>query len=257
MSLAMKSIRFTAVICVFLWASSDFAQAQLFRRPVAQTVTKTVLMPEISLFNGTDLAGWTTVIGTTDITAWEVEDGMIHREFDGGDIITETEYRNFVLDFDWKIAPGGNSGVKYKWGNYDGSWIGCEYQLLDDIGNSEGTRKKHQTGDLYDMFAADPNKHLNPAGEFNHSRIVVNGNRIQHWLNDMLILDVRTNSCQWQRALAESKFNEHPCFGRIATGKILLQNHGSEVWFKDIKLQEIQTVRMCQVRQPSRRLFHR
>jgi len=240
-----------ATIIVLVCIYANLAQAQLLRRATAvRTPVYSVTTPEKSLFNGEDLTGWITVLGSTDITGWEVEDGMIHLEYRSGDIVTDREYTNFILDFDWKISPGGNSGVKYKFCNFDGSWLGCEYQILDDLGTREGSSEKHRTADLYDIIPSKPGKPLNPVDEFNHSRIVVNGRRIQHWLNGMLVVDVCVGSPTWEKAFAESKFREHPCFGKVSGGKILLQDHGGEVWFKNITIREIETVKSVPVQHP-------
>ncbi|MDR1958542.1 MAG: DUF1080 domain-containing protein [Planctomycetaceae bacterium] len=231
-----KNVFAPVLFTVFVLISMESVSAGLFSR----TVVKSYIGPESPLFNGQDLSGWVTVGGSPKIDGWEAVDGMIHRTTGRGDIVTEKEYRNFVLDFRWKIAPGGNSGLKYKFSKLGNDWLGCEFQLIDDIKNSEGKRPKHGTGDLYDMIPAE-NREVLPVGEWNHSRVVVNGGRIQHWLNGKLTVDVTVGSPTWEKAFAESKFKDHPEFGKIADGKILLQDHGDEVWFKDITIREIQT----------------
>ena len=206
-----------------------------------QTVMQTVATPEVALFNGDNLDGWTTVSGSTNIRAWEAVDGVLHRKSGGGDIVTEKEYENFILDFEWKIAPGGNSGLKYKFANFDGSWLGCEYQVLDDEKHSDGTLKTHRTASLYDVIAPLVEA-ANPVGEYNKSRVIVNGKRIQHYLNGKLVVDVMLGSPAWEEGFQKSKFKEHEQFGKIAQGKILLQDHGDEVWFKNMVIRELKTM---------------
>ncbi len=202
---------------------------------------QTVAAPGVAIFNGDNLDGWTTVSGGKEIRAWEAVDGTLHRKSGGGDIVTEKEYGNFIFDFEWKIAPGANSGVKYKFANFDGSWIGCEYQVLDDDKHSDGTLQTHRTGSLYDIIAPAVAA-AKPVGEYNKSRIIVNGKRIQHWLNGRLIVDVVVGSSEWEKGFQASKFKEHDQFGKIAQGKILVQDHGDEVWYKNMVVRELKTV---------------
>lgn len=208
-------------------------------------VLQTIAMPGEKIFNGDNLEGWTTVSGNTDIRAWEAVDGTLHRKSGGGDIVTEKEYGNFILDFEWKISPGGNSGLKYKFARLDGSWLGCEYQVLDDENHSDGAKLSHRTASLYDII--EPRVvAANPIGEYNRSRIVVNGNRIQHWLNGQLTVDVTVGSPEWEKGVQASKFRDHEEFGKIPAGKILVQDHGDEVWFKNMVVRELKTVAVQQ-----------
>ena len=209
--------------------------------PARQVITQTVATQGVALFNGENFDGWTTVSGSKDIKAWEAVDGTLHRKSGGGDIVTEKEYGNFILDFEWKISSGGNSGLKYKFAKLDQSWLGCEYQVLDDERHGDGKLKTHQTGSLYDIIAPRVDAD-NPIGEYNHSRIIVNGRHIQHWLNGQLTVDVIVGSPQWEEGFAKSKFKDHEQFGKIPQGKILLQDHGDEVWFKNIVIRELKTV---------------
>jgi hypothetical protein len=209
--------------------------------PARPAVMQTVSMPGVAIFNGENLEGWTTVGGSKDIKAWEAVDGALHRKSGGGDIVTEKEYGNFILDFEWKISPGGNSGLKYKFANFDGSWIGCEYQVIDDARHSDGFLVTHRTASLYDVIAPRVDA-SNPIGEYNKSRIIVNGKRIQHYLNGKLTVDVIVGSPEWVKGFQTSKFKEHEEFGKIPMGKILVQDHGNEVWFKNMVIRELKTV---------------
>jgi len=209
--------------------------------PARQVVMQTIATPGVAIFNGKNLDGWTTVGGSTDIKAWEAVDGTLHRKSGGGDIVTEKEYGNFILDFEWKISSGGNSGLKYKFANFDGSWIGCEYQILDDDKHNDGQLGTHRTGSLYDIIA--PRVEVaKPVGEYNKSRIIVNGKRIQHYLNGYLVVDVIVGSPEWEKGFQASKFKDHEEFGKILMGKILVQDHGNEVWFKNMVIHELKTM---------------
>jgi len=236
---------FLTAVTVFLCAENSVLANNFQVRhrllPARPAVMQTVATPGVAIFNGENLDGWTTVGGSTDIKAWEAVDGTLHRKSGGGDIVTEKEYENFILDFEWKISPGGNSGVKYKFANFDGSWIGCEYQVLDDEKHNDGTLGTHRTASVYDIIAPrfDAAK---PVGEYNKSRIVVNGKRIQHYLNGCLVVDVIVGSATWEKGFLASKFKEHAEFGKIPKGKILVQDHGDEVWYKNMVIRELKTV---------------
>lgn len=236
------------VLCVEISGHAALQQPQRFRkiRPQASpliksTTLQTVATTEVALFNSENLDGWSTVSGSKDIKAWEAVDGTLHRKAGGGDIVTEKEYGNFILDFEWKISSGGNSGLKYKFSRLDNQWLGYEYQILDNENHSDGKLKTHQTAALYDIIAPKVDA-AKPIGEYNHSRIIVNGRRIQHWLNGRLVVDVVVGSQQWEDGFLKSKFKDHELFGKIPQGKILLQDHGDEVWFKNIVLRELKTV---------------
>jgi hypothetical protein len=189
------------------------------------------------LFDGTTLTGWTTKSGQPVTVGWEVRDGMIHRSGAGGDIVTTGEWENFELEFSWKAAAGANSGVKYRVGAYPpaGQGIGPEYQVLDDAGHPNGREPKTSAGSLYDLIPAISTKKLNPVGSWNESRIVARGPHLEHWLNGEKIMEINMASDAWKAAVASSKFKTAPDFGARA-GRILLQDHGDEVWFRRIRL---------------------
>ncbi|MDR2115159.1 MAG: DUF1080 domain-containing protein [Planctomycetaceae bacterium] len=199
-----------------------------------------LLGTKTSLIRNNSLDGWTTTNNKTPGNAWSVEDGVLHLHGKGGDVMTEREYKNFVLDFTWTIAKGGNSGIKYRFKKYDGKgWLGLEYQVLDDFNTKEGKKLKSNAATLYDILPTNNAKFLKPNEELNHGRIVVNGNRIEHWLNGRKVVDVWVGSETWKKAVAASKFNEIEDFGENTVGRIMVQDHGSEVRFHDISIREI------------------
>lgn len=205
----------------------------------------------IALFNGKTLDGWTTASGDPVENGWEVLDGELVRTGRGGAIYAEGEFEDFFLDFEWKIAPGCNSGLKYRvrfyetgtWGRP--GWLGCEYQLYDDTRNP---RPISSTGALYALYAPNDKKRVNPPGEYNHSRIVVCGTRIEHWLNGEKIVEADTSSDQWKRRVAQSKFAPVKGFGQNRRGRIQLQDHGGKVWFRRITLRPLS----CEAGEPGR-----
>lgn len=227
------------------------------RRPCPSPRLKQYVLPEVSLISEGSLEGWTTLGGKTPPPAWKNEDGVIHLDGKGGDIITDRDYKDFILDFAWTHSPGGNSGIKYRLKQFEGKgWRGCEYQILDDFNSKEGMKPKNSAATLYDLFAISGEKRLNPHDEINYGRIVVNGNRIQHWLNGEKVLDVVVGSRQWREAVAASKFKNLAGFGENRVGRLMLQDHRCEVWFHQISVREIQTIAYTSRGRKTSGVFH-
>lgn len=185
------------------------------------------------------LDNWMTLDGQPVTEGWEIADGVIHLRSQkprAGHIVTRDEFTDFVLTFDWKIAPGGNSGIKYRVRDFDGRVLGCEYQIFDDVGARKSPAANKGSGSLYDVVAPNTCKFLHPVGEFNSARIVVRGDRIEHWLNGNCILCICVGSPRWQQLVAESKFSDVPGFGENRSGRIMLTDHGSDVWYRNLRL---------------------
>lgn len=188
----------------------------------------------VSLFDGKTFNGWTTVDGKPVTKGWEVTpEGWIHRAGAGGDIYTEKEYANFILEFEWKVAPKANSGVKYRMARYGNSYLGPEYQVIDD-GNKKPDR--FSAGSLYELFPPAPDRRLNPPGEWNQSRIVAGGTKIEHWLNGQKVVEADTSTEAFRKAVAASKFRNQKDFAQNPSGRIMLQDHGGEVWFRSLRI---------------------
>lgn len=169
---------------------------------------------------------------------WTVKEGVLHLSGKGGgNIYTARDYGDFELTFEWKIAPRGNSGVKYRMAAYpDKGRLGPEYQVYDDGGK---LFQKGSTAGLYDIVAPDPEtKELKPVGEWNSSRIVTHGGHLQHFLNGKKVVDIMIGTPKWKTAVARSKFRSVPGFAENARGPIMLQDHGSEVWYRRILIRE-------------------
>ncbi|MAW94464.1 MULTISPECIES: DUF1080 domain-containing protein [unclassified Leeuwenhoekiella] len=185
---------------------------------------------------------------------WVIEDGNLivlatggEESAAGGDIVTTKQYKDFDLKVDFKITEGANSGIKYyvdtELNKGEGSSIGLEYQILDDarhpdakLGNHEGSRT---LASLYDLIQADPDKPVNPIGEWNTARIVSKDNHVEHWLNDVKVLEYDRNTDAFLQLVEESKYKDWPGFGTFEQGNILLQDHGDRVAFKNIKIKEL------------------
>ncbi len=193
------------------------------------------------LFDGRTTSGWRGYRKQAIPDGWQVRDGSLTRVAPAGDIVTTDQYESFDLTWDWKIAPGGNSGVMYHVTEaaeepYE---TGPEYQLLDDARfRPDGLSLLTSAGACYGLYAIP--RHLErPAGEWNHSRLRVEHGRVTHWLNGVKATTYTIGSPDWDRRVAASKFNEWPQFGKAATGFIDLQDHGSEVAYRNLKIREL------------------
>jgi len=202
------------------------------------------------LFDGMTTAGWRGAYRTAfPEKGWEVRDGMLMVQpsgggeaANGGDIVTIDEYSSFDLKVDFKLTEGANSGIKYfvteQQPQTPGSAIGLEYQLLDDAHHPDaklGINGNRTLASLYDMMPAT-NKKPNPIGEWNQARIVVRGKHVEHWLNGVKVLDYERGGKEFLAHKAESKFKDRKDFGEARKGHILLQDHGNQVFFRNIKI---------------------
>jgi len=203
--------------------------------------TKSTKLEEgfVALFDGTSTDQWMNAkSGKFPAKGWVVEGGNLKTppKGGGGDIITKGTYEQFDFRFEWKLAKGANSGVKYFIMRKRGS-LGHEYQVIDDAGYPNGGM--HSTASFYDVFAPAKVKPLKPVGEFNTSRIVVKGQTVTHFLNGKKVLSYELGSDEVKAAVAKSKFRSLDVFGVRLAGHILLQDHGGEVWFRNIRIRDL------------------
>jgi hypothetical protein len=209
-----------------------------------------------TIFDGESLIGWTMENGDPVRGEWEVVDGAIHLSTGhggSGNIVTAEEYGDFELKFEWKISEGGNSGIKYRVRQFDNRWLGCEYQILDDSQHRDAQRDKTSTASLYDVYPPGAGKYLKPVGEYNQSRIVVCGHRLEHWLNGEMVLEAWVGSWEWYERIGESKFSDVYGFGQNRFGKIMLTDHHSEVWYRNLQLTLLTDCYVPQYTSPSER----
>jgi hypothetical protein len=204
------------------------------------------------LFDGKTTTGWRGAFASDfPKQGWVVRDGEIRGELaEGadrsgvGDIVTTKTYRNFELVFDWKLGDQGNSGVKYfvtdEGKPAPGVQPGYEYQLIDDanyIYNDKHLPAVIKTGSLYEIIpASKPDAAMN---QWHTSRIVVRQPVIEHWLDDKKVMETNRTSAAFQKGFQSSKFNKYPGYPTIQEGRILLQDHGHSVAFRNIKIKEL------------------
>jgi hypothetical protein len=174
--------------------------------------------------------------------AWKVEDGTLKTVVGGQsrDLITREKYRDFELELEWKISPGGNSGVIYLVSeDFDQTYkTGPEMQVLDDAKHADGKDPKTSAGSLFALLAP-VNKALEPVGSWNKVHIVVHNGHVEHWLNGRMVLDFNLGSDQLKHLIASSKFKDFPRFGQYPEGYVALQNHGDEVWYRKIRIRSL------------------
>jgi len=210
------------------------------------------------LFDGKTTKNWRGINQKAfPSTGWKIESGDLIADVEGGaesgnggDVITQKKYGKFILKWEWQmLSKGGNSGVKYfvqeGIGDNKGYGYGLEYQLLDDKNHSwmlSGKMKPndyHTLGSLYELYPASAEKQPSPLGLWNESKIVSNGNQVEHRINGHKILEYDRSSADFKARIAASKFKETPDYGILPEGYILLQDHGSVIHYRNIKIKEL------------------
>jgi hypothetical protein len=189
------------------------------------------------LFDGRTTDGWRGFRRDAMPDGWQVVDGALTRVAAGGDIITIDQFESFELALDWKVSPGGNSGIFFGvTEDADYVWqTGPEYQILDDEGHRDGLTPETSAGSNYALHA--PAAALaRPAGEWNSARLVVRGNHVEHWLNGEKIVSYEIRSEEWKALVAASKFRDMPGYGQARRGHIALQDHGDHVAFRNVRI---------------------
>jgi hypothetical protein len=206
----------------------------------------------VALFDGKTTKGWHAYGKSAPGAAWKVDDGTLHLDAsqkgdwqskNGGDMVSDEEYTNFDLKLEWKISKAGNSGIlflvkedttKYKYSYFTGP----ECQVVDNKENEDGKLIKHRAGDLYDLISISKEV-AKPAGEWNQVEIVCNNSKLDFTINGEHVLSTTLWDDNWKKLVAGSKFKEWPDFGTFKTGHIVLQDHGADVWYRNVELKKL------------------
>ncbi|PRY98778.1 uncharacterized protein DUF1080 [Marinilabilia salmonicolor] len=200
------------------------------------------------LFDGSSTNGWKMFNGSDTVVGWTVEDQSLvalGKGGDiGGDIVSERQFKNFELKWDWKIEPQGNSGVMYhviEDEKFAAPYLtGPEYQMIDDLDFPQELAEWQLTGADYAMHIADPDKKvIKKAGEWNTSRIIFDNGHVEHWLNGVKIVEFEAWTDKWFELKNSGKWENAPEYGLAQKGHICLQDHGSKTWFRNIKIREL------------------
>lgn len=194
------------------------------------------------LFDGTSLKHWRGYKKDAAPSAWKVDEGTLHfsKDGDGGDLITKEQYTNFDFRFEWRVAPGGNSGVCYRIKEEGGAmWAtGPEYQILDNEAHGDGISPMTSAGACYALYppAMDVTR---PAGSWNQARIRIQDGVVTHWLNGWKLVEADMRGDDWASRIEKSKFKSMTGFGVQPSGHIGLQDHGDKVWYRNLKIRAL------------------
>lgn len=256
----MRSLLMIAAVGLFASCNNEGETSNTNDTSTAEppAATATLLTDEevkegwVSLFDGQSTKGWHKYGGAPVGAAWKVEDGMLRLDAnqkedwqikEGGDIITDEEYENFHLKLEWKIDTCGNSGVifyihedtaKYEW-----PWMtGPEMQVLDNKCHPDAKIVKHRAGDLYDLITSSPET-VKPANEWNIAEIKSENGQLEFYLNTVKVVSTKMWDEGWKQMIAGSKFKDMKDFGTYKKGHIGLQDHGNNVWFRNIKIRRL------------------
>jgi len=205
-----------------------------------------------SIFDGKTTTGWHSYGKSTASAGWKVEDGVLHfdpeagKNGGGGDLVTNSEYENFHLKLEWKVAANSNSGIIFYVNDnpekYHATYeTGLEMQVLDNDGHPDGKITKHRAGDLYDLIKST-SEPVKPVGEWNTAEIVSKNGKLTLVLNGVIVVETVLWDDNFKKLIAGSKFATWPGFGTFKKGKIALQDHGNNVWYRNIVIKEWNTM---------------
>jgi len=197
-----------------------------------------------TLFDGSSTDAWRGYKQSAFPTeGWTVEEGALKAVKGGhGDIVTKEKYRDFELELEWRVSPGANSGIFYHaTEEFDAIYQSApEMQILDNDTHPDGKEPKTSAGSLYALIAPSAGA-LKPVGDWNRVRIVAKGSHVEHWLNGKKVVDFELGSDALNSLIKSSKFASWPGFAKSAEGYIGLQNHGDDVWFRNVRIRRLDT----------------
>ena len=204
----------------------------------------------VLLFDGATMRGWHGYNGQKT-PAWKVADcSLVTAGTEGNygsdqraDLVSDQQFTNFELRLEWKASKGGNSGVMYgvvEDPKYKTAWMtGPEYQFIDDVGFPEKLEEWQKAAADYAMHVPNAQKQLKPVGEWNETRIVVNGTHVEHWLNGKKVVEFERWNDEWKKLKDSGKWKDAPDYGLAKTGRIALQDHGSAFAFRNVRLRPL------------------
>lgn len=243
------------IIIMVILSACDFSDKTLNTASADSAVAASAkdIRDWVSLFDSKTFTGWHTYGQDSVSKAWKVEDSVIHlnsllkngwQTAGGGDLVTDEEYSNFDLKLEWKISEAGNSGIFFyvhedttKFKNPNQS--GLEMQINDDANNKNGTTEKQRNGDLVGLASSSPAKEVKPAGQWNLSEIRSDRGKLYFFINGQLILSTTLWDDSWENLINNSKFKTIKAYGTYKKGRIVLQDHGADVWFRNIMIKKL------------------
>lgn len=239
------------VLGLFMAAYLLYACGGKEEKTAEETSIETAENDWISLFDGETFEGWSKYGGGDVGAAWKIQDGSIYLDAsnkdgwqtgDGGDIVTNQEFDNFHFQVEWKIAKDGNSGIMFfvhESPEFAYPWMtGPEMQVLDNDGHPDAKIRTHRAGDLYDLIESSEET-VRPVGEWNLAEIIAENGNLELYLNGVMVVSTTMWTQEWEDMVANSKFKDMPGFGKFQKGKVALQDHGDEVWFRNIRIKKL------------------
>jgi hypothetical protein len=201
------------------------------------------------LFDGATKNGWHIYNNKSDGSAWKVDSGALFLDraakragAGGGDLVTNDEYENFHLKLDWKIDTAGNSGIiflSHEDPKYPAPYTtGPEMQIIDNNGHRDARIDKHRAGDLYDLVASVP-QNAHPWGQWNQVELILNKGKLEYYQNGVKVVTTTLWDDNWKNMVANSKFKNWADFAKYTKGHIVLQDHGDQVWFRNIRIRTL------------------
>lgn len=252
----MKLLAFSAMVALGLTAcgsgENKEATADSTQTDTGAMSSATTNSEWVPLFDGTTLNGWHSYGKSEPGKAWIIDSGAIklnasakkdYQTDGGGDLVTNDEFENFDLKLEWNIAKNGNSGIVFyiheDTAKYKESWnTGLEMQVLDNDGHSDGKIPKHRAANLYDLIAASPENVKGP-GEWNQVEIISNKGQLELYQNGVKVVSTTLWDDNWKKMVAGSKFKDMPDWGTFTKGHIALQDHGNDVWYRNIMIKKL------------------
>ncbi len=236
------------IATVLLGGAAMTACAKQEAKPVADSAAPATAAPAVATADTTTkalldsaLSQWRAYKTPSGQQGWSYKDGVLSKTGNASDLQSMAQYANFELDWDWKLAKGGNAGVFYRvTEEYDKPyWSGPEYQLLDDARHPDAKDSTRRAASAYAIYAPTPGV-VKPAEEWNSSRIIVNGNNVEHWLNGQKVVSYELKGADWTAKVKASKFSEYPNYGLASRGYISIQgDHEGQLSIRGMRIREL------------------